>query len=1097
MKYGIGLDIGIASVGYATLALDENEEPMRIISMGSRIFDAAENAKDGASLALPRREARGVRRRLRRHKFRLERIRALIVQKNIVTKDELEHLYDDKNLSDIYLLRVQALERALSGAEFARVLLHLAQRRGFKSNRKADSADKKAGALLNAVQGNKERMQSGAYRTVGEMIYKDLAFAECKRNKSENYLATVSRDMVEDEAKQIFAAQRKFQIKAAAEDVESEYLEILLSQRSFEQGPGGQSPYGGDQIYKMVGNCFFETDEKRAAKACYSFEYFKLLQDVNHMRIFNNGKTLPLSREQRDKLISLAHTAPSITYAKLRRELCLPDSALFSELRYRDGTEATENKEKFVCLKSYHIIRKALDKVYKGRITKLSRNQLNEIGEIFTLYKTDSKILSALQDADFEKEDITQLLDISGFSKFGHLSIKACDKIIPFLEQGLNYNEACEAAGYNFKGHSKDERLRYLPANVQEMDNITSPVARRAISQTIKVINAIIRSIGEGPVYVNIELAREMAKTFTERKSLDKDMQDNAANNERIMERIRNEFGKTNATGQDLVKLKLYEEQGGVCLYSLKQIEISRLFEPGYVEVDHIIPYSIGFDDGYKNKVLVMAEENRQKGNRLPLEYLQGDRRDKFIVWTNNNIRNFKKKQILLKSELSKEDIEKFKERNLQDTKTMSRFMFNYINDNLAFAPSSKGKKKRVTAVNGFITSMLRKRYGISKLRADGDTHHAVDAVIIACTTDGLIQKLSRFSERQETVYVQNETHSIGVHPVTGEIKNRIPYPWPQFRKELDARLCANPSELLRELKLCNYTEEEINEVKPIFVSRMPRHKVSGAAHKETIKSLKDISNGNLLVKRSLSELKLDKNGEIDGYYNPGSDALLYDALKARLQAFGGKGEKAFEKPFYKPSRKNGQGALVKKVKIYEKTTLYVPVNGGKAAADNGGMVRIDVFYVEKDGYYFVPIYVADTLKPTLPNKAVIAAKNYNEWKEMDDSNFVFSLYANDLIHFSFKTPKEFSLVQKDSSLPPKISLKEGFAYYGGADIATGSIAIFTHDHTYEKRGMGIKTVPNIQKCQVDLLGNISFVKRETRQYFSKGNKRLSDDIAT
>ncbi|MEG0179713.1 MAG: hypothetical protein RR654_09190, partial [Oscillospiraceae bacterium] len=63
--------------------------------------------------------------------------------------------------------------------------------------------------------------------------------------------------------------------------------------------------------------------------------------------------------------------------------------------------------------------------------------------------------------------------------------------------------------------------------------------------------------------------------------------------------------------------------------------------------------------------------------------------------------------------------------------------------------------------------------------------------------------------------------------------------------------------------------------------------------------------------------------------------------------------------------------------------------------------------------------------------------------------------------------------------------------------IATGSIAIFTHDHTYEKRGMGIKTVPNIQKCQVDLLGNISFVKRETRQYFSKGNKRLSDDIAT
>ncbi len=67
MKYAIGLDIGIASVGYAVLALDHEENPWGIIRLGSRIFDVAENPKDGASLALPRREARSVRRRLRRH----------------------------------------------------------------------------------------------------------------------------------------------------------------------------------------------------------------------------------------------------------------------------------------------------------------------------------------------------------------------------------------------------------------------------------------------------------------------------------------------------------------------------------------------------------------------------------------------------------------------------------------------------------------------------------------------------------------------------------------------------------------------------------------------------------------------------------------------------------------------------------------------------------------------------------------------------------------------------------------------------------------------------------------------------------------------
>lgn len=80
MKYGIGLDIGIASVGFAVLALDAEEEPCGIIRLGSRIFDAAEVPKTGASLALPRREARSARRRLRRRRHRLERIRHLLTR---------------------------------------------------------------------------------------------------------------------------------------------------------------------------------------------------------------------------------------------------------------------------------------------------------------------------------------------------------------------------------------------------------------------------------------------------------------------------------------------------------------------------------------------------------------------------------------------------------------------------------------------------------------------------------------------------------------------------------------------------------------------------------------------------------------------------------------------------------------------------------------------------------------------------------------------------------------------------------------------------------------------------------------------------------
>ena len=60
--YGIGLDIGIASVGWAVVALNENAEPYGLIRCGSRIFDKAEQPKTGDSLAAPRREARSARR---------------------------------------------------------------------------------------------------------------------------------------------------------------------------------------------------------------------------------------------------------------------------------------------------------------------------------------------------------------------------------------------------------------------------------------------------------------------------------------------------------------------------------------------------------------------------------------------------------------------------------------------------------------------------------------------------------------------------------------------------------------------------------------------------------------------------------------------------------------------------------------------------------------------------------------------------------------------------------------------------------------------------------------------------------------------------
>lgn len=1085
MAYGIGLDIGIGSVGYATVALNEKDEPCGILRMGCRIFDAAEHPKTGASLAAPRRDARSARRRLRRHRHRLERIRNLLIFSGLITAEELTTLFDGK-LENVYALRARALDERISNAELCRVLIHLAQRRGFKSNRKSDASDKEAGKLLSAVSENDRRMKESGYRTVGEMLYKDTLFAEHKRNKSENYLSTVTRAAIEAEARLILGTQQQKGNRKITETFSEQYLEILLSQRAFDEGPGGDSPYGGNQIEKRVGLCTFEKEKLRAPKASYSFEYFQLLQKVNHIRLLYEDRTEPLTDAQRRAIVALAKKSPDVSYEKIRKELSLPQTVRFNGVSYRDNAEEAEKKQKLGCMKAYHEMRKALDKISKGRIAVISDAQKNEIAYALTVYKTDDKIAERLEAAGLAKEDIEQLLQMKGFSGFGHLSVEACNKIIPHLEQGMTYNEACTAAGYAFRGHEGEERQTYLPAQTEEMEQITSPVVRRAVSQTIKVVNAIIREMNEeSPTYVKIELAREMSKDFAERNKIKKENEKNAETNERTMQELHDTFGIMQPTGQDLIKYRLYKEQNGIDPYTQKPFVLEHLFDAGYADVDHIVPYSISFDDRFCNKVLTFASVNRQeKGNRLPLQFLTGERRESFIVYVKANVRDYRKQRLLLKETITEEDRKNFKERNLQDTKTMSRFLYNYINDHLRFSPFRTDRKRHMNAVNGAITSYLRKRWGVSKVRQNGDLHHAMDALVIACTTEGMIQRLSRYSELQEAEYLQTEGGSVRVDSQTGELLERFPYPWKCFRQEWTARISDDPQTMLRAMNLPEYAGAPIETIRPIFVSRMPKHKVTGAAHLDTVKSKKRIDEGVVIVKRALTELKLNKDGEIDGYFEPNSDRLLYEALKNRLSAFGGVAAKAFEAPFYKPKKDGSQGPLVKKVKICEKSSMNVDVHHGQAVANNDSMVRIDIFHVEDDGYYLVPIYVADTKKPQLPNKACVAFKPHAEWKEMKEEDFLFSVYPSDLLYVQHKTKLRMTLINKNSTLNKEKSVKDEYLYFISAGISVASVSVENHDRTYEVKSLGIKTLDVLEKCQVDVLGNVTKVRKETRQSF-------------
>jgi CRISPR-associated endonuclease Csn1 len=1086
IRYTLGLDIGVASIGLAVLLNDLHGEPMKLERLGVRIFEKAENPKDGSSLAAPRRQARGSRRVIRRRKHRKDRIKRLITSTGMITQEQMNKLLSSgKYEKCVYELRVDALERLLAMEEYVRLLIHFVQRRGYQSNSKSEETKdpKENGKVKQAISDNRQRMQDHGYRTVGEMFWKDDLFRRTNpdgsivlvvHNQPDDYKVTVERQMLKEELRLIFAKQRAFGNSWASEEFESAYLEIWSSQRSFDEGPGGNSPYGGNQIERMLGTCTFEDPEPRAPKVSYTAEYFRLLQTVNNLKIVGHG--LPaefLDDDQRQTMIAFALSSPNGTYGQLRKKLALPDDIFFNNLSYGEKSAELVEKTKLGQMQFYHKVRIALDHIKKGAMQELSVDQLDEIARILTLYKSDDNRTTHLREAQIPEEYIPALLALSA-SKAAHLSIRAMKKMHPYLEEGYTYDKACTAVYGRHDGRKPDvKRTRKLEIGMA--GEITNPVVRRAVSQTIKVINAIVREYGP-PEVVRIELSRELGKPFTIRTKLEKQQDANFKKNTAIRSQIE-EYKKDTPTGLDIVKFKLFQEQNGVCLYSGENLDISRLFEAGYVDVDHIIPYSISFDDSYNNKVLVRSRENRNKGNRIPFAYLGKDegRWNRFETLVNSQIRSFQKRKNLLCRSLSAEQIEGFKQRNLVDTQYLSRLVYKLVDENLEFAETGNYKRKTQT-VNGAITAQVRKRLGIDKLRANGDLHHAKDAAVIACISPGLVQRITRYSQRCECAgtkagYVDYETGEVMSKDAFDEkYAPHFPAPWPQFRAELEARLSEDPRSEIDRLKLATYDSDE--KLSPVFVSKMPNHKVSGAAHQETIRSGKQA--GGTISKVALTELKLDKAGEIPGYYRPEDDVLLYEALKERLRAYGGDGKNAFAEPFYKPKHNGEPGPLVKKVKIFEKATLTVPINQGLAA--NGNMVRVDVFQVEDDGYYFVPIYVADTVKPELPYRAVVAYKPLEEWKVMDDTNFVFSLYAGDLVHIVSHKAIKLNLA-KGAVGDEHVETTDALLYFGGLNIATGALSLSTHDRRYAQSSLGGKTLDLIEKYQVDVLGNYQKVK--------------------
>lgn len=1059
INYILGLDIGIASVGWAMVEIDEAENPIRLIDLGVRVFERAEVPKTGDSLAAARRLARSVRRLTRRRAHRLLRARRLLKREGVLQAADFDENGLIKSLPNTpWQLRAAALDRKLTPLEWSAVLLHLIKHRGYLSQRKNESetADKELGALLKGVANNAHTLQTGDFRTPAELALNKFEKESGHiRNQRGDYSHTFSRKDLQAELNLLFEKQKEFGNPHVSDGLKEGIETLLMTQRP---------ALSGDAVQKMLGHCIFEPAEPKAAKNTYTAERFIWLTKLNNLRILEQGSERPLTATERATLMDEPYRKSKLTYAQARKLLGLEDTAFFKGLRYgKDNAEASTLME----MKAYHAISRALEKEGlkdKKSPLNLSPELQDEIGTAFSLFKTDEDITGRLKDR-VQPEILEALLKHISFDKFVQISLKALRRIVPLMEQGKRYDEACAEIYGDHYGKKNAEEKIYLPPI--PADEIRNPVVLRALSQARKVINAVVRRYGS-PARIHIETAREVGKSFKDRKEIEKRQEENRKDREKAAAKFREYF--PNFVGEpkskDILKLRLYEQQHGKCLYSGKEINLGRLNEKGYVEIDHALPFSRTWDDSFNNKVLVLGSENQNKGNQTPYEYFNG--KDNSREWQEFKARvetsrfpRSKKQRILLQ----KFDEDGFKERNLNDTRYVNRFLCQFVADHMRL--TGKGKR-RVFASNGQITNLLRGFWGLRKVRAENDRHHALDAVVVACSTVAMQQKITRFVRYKEMNAFDGKT----IDKETGEVlhqKTHFPQPWEFFAQEVMIRVFGKPDgkpefeeadtpEKLRALlaeKLSSRPEAVHEYVTPLFVSRAPNRKMSGQGHMETVKSAKRLDEGISVLRVPLTQLKLK---DLEKMVNREREPKLYEALKARLEAYKDDPAKAFAEPFYKYDKAGNRTQQVKAVRIEQVQKTGVWVRNHNGIADNATMVRVDVF--EKGGkYYLVPIYSWQVAKGILPDRAIIAFKDEEDWQLIDDSfNFKFSLHPNDLIE----------VITKKARI---------FGYFASCHRGTGNINIRIHDldHKIGKNGIlegiGVKTALSFQKYQIDELG--------------------------
>jgi len=512
-------------------------------------------------------------------------------------------------------------------------------------------------------------------------------------------------------------------------------------------------------------------------------------------------------------------------YAKsakeLKREAQAKAEKKGKSLEHFDGKAAYikqfEGKDVFVELKGYHKIKKAIEK-YCGdsKWDELSadKGKLDVIAEALVYHKSDKTRTKYLQEKGIVDEEIISAILTINMKQIDNHSKDALTKLLGYMEKGDLFNEAKEKCGY---GKIEYEKHAILQPYSGFFEN--NPVVARSFSQTRKLVNALVRKYQKQFAIdqIHIEVATELANSKKRKREIWQGQNRYREAKEAAAERCR-ENRLDPQEGQNLLMFRLAEQQNLFCPYTNTKIS---LYPTGAVnevyikecEIDHILPMSRSFNDSLNNKVLCTQKANQEKRDRIPFEWFEDNYGKDSRQWADFERRvkkmyviPYPKRRNLIRKSWTEKDKEQFLSRNLNDTRYAAKEIANYLRKYFDFSESKRDDIKEVNRVqlrSGGITAFLRHMWGLNKNRSENYLHHSLDALVVACSTYGHVYLVSNLSRRIERKGKNWYKHF-------GRDKFR---PWGNIRNDIQ------------------------DAVSKIFVSRMPRHTVTSAAHKDTINS--------------------------------------------------------------------------------------------------------------------------------------------------------------------------------------------------------------------------------------------------------------------